>query len=73
MRDMMILIEKHTDINADTVEWMHSLAFSAKANSDDNPMWDEAINGLYKKGYWSVCDKDINTLNMKEEWKFVDH
>ena len=35
---MVGLIEKHIDIDAHTFEWMHPLAFSAKSNSDDNPM-----------------------------------
>ena len=72
MRAMMILIEKHTNIDADTVEWMHHLAFSDKSNSDDNPMWDEARNVTHKEGYWLACKKDINALNMKHTWEGVD-
>ena len=45
---MMILIEKHTDIDAYTVEWMYPLAFSVKANSYDHPPWDEAMNCPHK-------------------------
>ena len=48
MFSVMSLIEKHADLNIDTVEWMHTLAFSDISNSDDNPMWDESINGPQK-------------------------
>ena len=48
MYTMMSLIDKHTNKNADTVEWMNPLDFSAKDNSYDNPKWDESMNGPHK-------------------------
>ena len=66
------LIENHTDIDVDTVEWIHPRAFDAKANSDDKPMLDEATNGSHKEGFWSKCEKYINTLNNKHIWEAVE-
>ena len=48
---MIILINNHTNLNADTVYWIHPLDFTAKSNSDDNPTWGEAMNDPHKYGY----------------------
>jgi hypothetical protein len=45
MRGMMALMHKNTDPEYNTVEWMHPLFLGAKANSEDNPTWEEAMNG----------------------------
>jgi hypothetical protein len=34
------------DPDYDTVKWMHPMMFAAKANLEDNPTWEEAMNGL---------------------------
>ena len=52
MQAVPILIEKHTNIDTDTVEWIHHIDIVAKSNSDYNPTWDEAISGPHKEGYW---------------------
>ena len=49
---MMRLIKKHTDINADTVKWIHPLSDSAKSNPYDYPTWYIAMNGQHKEGYF---------------------
>jgi hypothetical protein len=33
------------DKEEDTVEWMHPMILAAKANSPDNPTWNEVMNG----------------------------
>ena len=69
---MMRLIDNHTNLNACTVKCMHLISFAAKSNSDDNPMWDEAMNFPHKQGCCSAREKDINTLNKKQSWEVVD-
>ena len=49
-----------------------SSSISDKSNSDDNPTWDEAMNGTRKEGYWLTYEKEINTLNKKHAWEVVD-
>ncbi len=49
---MWAKLEQHTDQEYDTVEWMNPALFSVKANPEDNPTWDEAMNGENSKGYW---------------------
>jgi hypothetical protein len=73
LRAMMTLIEQHTDLDNKTVEWLHPLYLSAKANSADNPTWNEAMNGPDKAGYWEACKKEISTLaDSKDAWDVVD-
>ena len=69
---MKILTEKNTNIDTYKVEWMNPLAISTKDNSDDNPTWDESINGPHKEGYCSACKEQIITLNNKYSWEVVD-
>ncbi len=42
------------------------MILAAKANSEDNPTWDEAMNGPLKEGYWEAALKEINILQVKE-------
>ena len=68
MRAMMSLIKKHTNINADTVNWMHTLAFDAKSNSEYNLTWDGAMKFPHKGVYWLLYKKEINKLHKKRTW-----
>jgi hypothetical protein len=54
---MMHLTEQHTDLEINTVEWMHSLVLSTKANSEDNPTWDQAMNGPDRHGCLEAMEK----------------
>ena len=72
-RAMMHLIESHTDLDENTVEWMHPMALATKANAEDNPTWDQAMNGPDRQGYWEACQKEIKTLvEEKDAWDVVD-
>jgi len=72
-RAMMSLMEQHTDLDSNTVEWMHPMALAAKANAEDNPTWDQAMNGPDQQGYWEACQKEIKTLvEEKDAWDVVD-
>jgi hypothetical protein len=51
---------------------MHPMSLAAKANAEDNPNWNQAMNGPDKAGYWKACKKEIDTLLSKEAWEEVD-
>jgi hypothetical protein len=44
-------LDKHTDPDTNTVEWMHPMMLAAQASAEDNPTWNEAMNGPDKAGY----------------------
>jgi hypothetical protein len=72
-RAMMAVLEQHTDDNYNTVEWMHPLALATLANAEDNPTWEQAMNGPDKAGYWKACEIELNTLTQKRDaWDVVD-
>ena len=72
MRAMMSLTKKYTNLDADTFEWMHPLAFAVKSNSYYNPTCDESMNVPQKGRYCSECNKEINKLNEKHAWVVAD-
>jgi hypothetical protein len=41
-----------------TIEWMNPTLFSIKANTEDNPMWNEPIGVPNTKDYWQACKKE---------------
>jgi hypothetical protein len=52
---------------------MNLLLLSAKSNSEDNPTWDQAINGPDREGYWQAIKKELETLqNEKHAWDIID-
>jgi len=69
---MIASIERHSTSDGD-VEWLHPLAFAARANAEDNPTWNEAMNGPHKEGYWDAMCREIDTLTVqKHAWDVVD-
>jgi hypothetical protein len=69
---MTALIETMTDQENDTIEEIHPMVLAAKANADDNPTWEQAMNGPNKERYWQACVKEIETLTTsKEAWEVV--
>jgi hypothetical protein len=70
---MMTDVELHTDTDTNTVEWMHPMVLAAKANAEDNPTWDQAMNGPDRDGYLEACCKELKTLSEdKDAWDVVD-
>jgi hypothetical protein len=65
-------LEQHTDQEHNTVEWMNPALFSVKANTEDNPTWDEAMNGENAEGYWQACQKEYETLLKMDVWEEVE-
>ena len=72
MRAMATLAQQHTDPYDNTVEWMHPMILGSKANSEDTPSWEQAMNGPDADGYWKACEKEISTLvEDKDAWDVV--
>ena len=66
--------EHDTDLENDTVEAMHPLFLTAKANAADNPTWNEAMNGPNHDGCWEAMEKEIQTLqDVHDSWEVMDH
>ena len=69
---MMHQIKLRTDEDGQVL-WLHPLALAAKANSEDNPRWEQAMNGPDSEGYWEAMRVEIDTLeNQKQAWEIVD-
>jgi Reverse transcriptase (RNA-dependent DNA polymerase) len=48
------------------------MELSARANAEDNPTWEEAMNGPDKAGYWKAMDKEVTTLETEmDSWEVV--
>jgi hypothetical protein len=72
LKGMMTEMELHTDPDDRTLDWMSPMIFGAKANSEDTPTWEQAMNGPDRDGYMEACQKEINTLvNDKDAWDVV--
>jgi hypothetical protein len=72
MRAMASLMQQHTAPYDDTVEWMHPMILGSKANSEDTPTWEQAMNGPEADGYWKACEKEMSTLtDDKDAWDVV--
>jgi hypothetical protein len=64
--------ESHTDVDENTVEWMHPMMLAAKAK-EENPTWEEAMNDPDKAGYWEACLKEIETIMTHlKVWDAID-
>jgi Reverse transcriptase (RNA-dependent DNA polymerase) len=51
-----------------------SHALAAKANAEDNPTWEQAMNGPEWAGYWKAMEVELHTLEVeKDSWEVVDH
>ena len=55
------------------VDWLHPMALAAKANSADNPTWNEAMNGPNRDGYWEAMAIELETLAIKKQaWDVIE-
>ena len=71
-KTMLTNINLHTT-DEGLVEWLHPLALATKANNEDNPNWNEAMNGPNSEGFWEAMATEINTLfNKMGAWEIVD-
>jgi len=69
LKSMMAQMQQDVDPDDGTLDWMNPMIFGAKANSEDKPTWEQAMNGPDCEGYWKACEKEIKTLGKdKDMW-----
>jgi hypothetical protein len=61
----------HFDEDSGTQEDWSPLALKAKCYDEDNPSYEQAMNGPDKKGYEEACKKEYDTLNSMGVWEIV--
>jgi Reverse transcriptase (RNA-dependent DNA polymerase) len=67
------MMDIHYNLDDETVEWVHPHALAAKANTEDNPTWEQAMNGPEWAGYWKVMETELHTLEVqKDSWEVVN-
>ena len=72
LKSMIAQMQTFTDPDDGTLDWMNPMIFGAKANADDNPTWEQAMNGPDADGYWKACKTEVNTLQEdKKAWDVV--
>ena len=64
-----------TELQRNTVdgyleEWNPAL-LATKANAEDHPDWDTAMNGPHAAGFWKACQTEFDTLTDKDVWEIV--
>ena len=47
------------------------MAITLKANAEDNPTWEQAMNGPDRDGYWTAAKVELETLEKKGAWEVV--
>jgi hypothetical protein len=72
LQSMMTQMEANTDPDDQTLDWMSSMILGAKANAEDTPTWEQAMNGPDQDGYMQACQKETDTLvEDKDAWDVV--
>jgi hypothetical protein len=73
MFNTMKTMMQHSRIEGgDEIEDFNPLMLAAKASSEDNPNWNQAMNGPYADEYWEAAKVEIQTLSEKmEAWDVV--
>ena len=65
-------MQQNSDLDHNTVEWFHPVMLMVQVNAQDNPRWEEAMNGPNQAGYWEACLKEISTLQYNmDSWDIV--
>eukprot|EP00984_Skeletonema_dohrnii_P014730 scaffold6241_cov78-Skeletonema_dohrnii-CCMP3373.AAC.4 len=54
--------------------YVHPLFLKAKAlaSAEDNPNWNQAMNGDAADHYWQACKNELATLEKMKSWEVVD-
>lgn len=61
----------HFNTVLDEFEWIHPSTLMMKANTEDNPRWNEAMNGPNAEGFWKAMEDELRQLSDKEVWEVV--
>jgi hypothetical protein len=79
LRDMCIkgtygffLAELNQNIQDGYVEEWNPALLGTKANAEDNPSWNHAMNGPLANGFLEACKTELATLDRKDAWDVVD-
>jgi hypothetical protein len=72
LKNLYSFMEQSYDPEEGTQEDWHPMALGSQANNEDNPTWEQAMNGPDAVGYWKAAQKEMDTLNSKEAWDVVD-
>ena len=70
-KQLAAFFRQHTDDDGLLLDW-HSLAFAAKANSDDLPTYWEAMKSPDAEGFMDAMTKEVMTLESMGAWEIVD-
>ena len=56
------------------VKWFHLLFLNShdEASKQDNPNWDQAMNGPFSDEYWKDTCTEVETLEVMGDWDAVD-
>ena len=71
IRELLIRIDQNLHPYDGLYEEWEPTILSTMANAQDNPSWEEAMNGPDKKRYWEACKKEIKTLIKMDPWDVV--
>ena len=69
---VMTLLGQHTYVDHNTIEQMNPMILGAQANAQDNPTWNQAMNGPYKEEYWKAALLEHKTLIGVDAWETAD-
>jgi hypothetical protein len=61
----------HFDVELDEISWYNPLTLTMKANAEDNPRWNEAMNGPDAEGFWRAMEDELRQLADKDVWEVV--
>ena len=56
------------------INWLHPLMLAAKSksNQEDNPNWNQAMNGPFSEEYWESACLEVETLEKMDAWTVVE-
>ena len=52
-------IQDAMDSEEKTIEEWSPMALALKANAEDNPTWEQAMNGPDRDGYWTAAEEEL--------------
>jgi hypothetical protein len=67
----MTEVQKNTSKDGHLEEWNPAL-LATKANTEDLPSWEAAMNGPQAAGFLKACEIEIDTLQQKDCWEVTD-
>jgi len=70
-KQMNALIAPILDYENQILEDWH-LHFAAKVNTEDNPNWNQVMNGPEKVECFKAAEKETETLESKEDWEVLE-